>query len=199
MSEEFPIDERRVAAISAVDDMAVLLQRSDLPESRPSWWTTVISVCTSGMSGVDVGEEDAERWAELLVRALDKAECQGGLGVEDTLHRRMMACAVAIQNFGVQKGNEVRDPHLVASRFIEEFGRSPEIVVNRLREAISVPRGVQIDESYYVRIKWISTFRQTIEALARVAEFLEDETQRQIIDDWCNALDSIPDRRIYPD
>ncbi|MFF3662018.1 hypothetical protein [Streptomyces olivochromogenes] len=86
--------------------MAELLQRGDLPVRDPAWWNVIVSVCTSGLLRAEMGAVEAEQWAGLLVRALDEATRNGSLSREETLHRRMIACAAALQYFGVRKGDQ---------------------------------------------------------------------------------------------
>jgi hypothetical protein len=168
-------------------EMADLLLRGDLPSDRPTWWDVVISVCNSGLLSAEVGAVDAEQWAELLVRALDRARELGSLGKEEVLHRRMIACAAAVRYFGARAGDPARDPELIFAWLLGELGSSPEVLLRDYQRMAQPSKEVQADRDLYRDIRWLASIRMALESLCDVVVYMPDGPRRAEAVKWCEV------------
>lgn len=176
--------------------MAELLKRHDLPAGDAEWWMVVVSVCNSGLLSAEAGAADAEQWAGLLVQALDEAAKLGALTQEETLHRRMIACAAALQYFGIRRGDPVRDPEAGFVWLRDRLGGSSDEFVEELVGIQSAyARGTLTGPPLRRGMKRLSSVRMALEALARVLPYMADGPQKQDAEAWCALLDQIPGGR----
>ncbi|MFF0034742.1 hypothetical protein ACFYRG_00775 [Streptomyces mirabilis] len=185
-----------IGRLQSAVDMAELLRRDDLPEGDPGWWTLVVSVCNSGLMSAETGAVDAEQWAGLLVRALDEATRNGSLSREETLHRRMIACAAALQYFGVRKGDQVRDPEMVFTWLLGELGNSPDRLLAELRDVASTASwGSEGSGSLHRAIRRLASVRMALEALCDVRSHMAEGPKRSEAAEWCALVPLIPGGR----
>ncbi|SOE75024.1 hypothetical protein SAMN05446589_5585 [Streptomyces sp. OV198] len=185
-----------IGRIQSAVDMAELLRRDDLPEGDPGWWTLVVSVCNSGLMSAEMGAVDAEQWAGLLVCALDEATRNSSLSREETLHRRMIACAAALQYFGVRKGDQVQDPEMVFTWLLGELGNSPDRLLAELRDIASTSsRGSEGSGSLHRAIRRLASVRMALEALCDVRSHMADGPKRSEAAKWCALVPLIPGGR----
>ncbi|GAA4235735.1 hypothetical protein GCM10022254_43640 [Actinomadura meridiana] len=196
-SEKLP-REACVATIQEAHEMAALLGRSDLSTSSAAWWYVVISVCNTGLLGAELGAADADEWGKVLVCALDKARDLGVLGEEETVHRRMIACAASLRYFGVCEGEENRDPNLIVGHFLAtQQGDSPQDVLRKCVDILRVPREIRVDASFREGIKYVTSVRMALQALGDVVEYLHPGPLREAAVRWCDIAILIPRSRVY--
>jgi hypothetical protein len=151
------------------------------------------------MLGAGSGSDDAEEWADLLIRALDKARALGALGQEETIHRRIVASVAAMQYFGVKGGDGARDPELVFSWLTEELGGSREALLDKCRMIASPAPETIIGKEYYSKIKWLQSVRTALQSLCEMAEYMEDGPARNEAKLWCEITPLIPSARSQTD
>jgi len=176
-----------------------LIRRVDLPDDQ-QWWSAVISVGQSGLTGAESGRPDAEQWATVLVEALDAAAQRPAFGLVSTVHRRMMACTAAMQYFGERAGDPARDPELVLRHLTTSLGGTTEAYLDRYRETLTrtlaehdrVRAGDGDNRVVSSGRTWLDNTRT---ALVRMCEDLvprlPEGSAREEAATWCAALPGI--------
>jgi len=166
------------------DAMARLLASQDLRAASLSWWMVVVSTCNSGLLGAEAGLEDADRWAELLITALDLGEQLGMLPREETIQRRIICSAAALRYFGVQKGSLARDPELSFKRLVVAAGCSRDQVLVGLEAAMQELRYDPTDVGYYRKVKWFTGIKKALCAACEIIPFMDSVTAAEA-SEWC--------------
>ncbi|MFI9381440.1 hypothetical protein [Kutzneria sp. NPDC052558] len=172
--------------------MSSLLDRSDISDLPADGWMVMVATCNAGMIGAESGEFDADEWADLLVRVLDKAEAVCGLTQGDVLWRRMMACAAALNYFGVREGSPARDPEKAFLWLLSELEGSREGFMRKCEDLLLVRLDPSSVEEIYYAAKWRSSVVSALKSLCDIARYMGDSALKSDALEWCAMATKIP-------
>ncbi|MBC6459519.1 hypothetical protein [Actinomadura sp. HBU206391] len=181
-----------IPASPAPHDIAELLARETLPTGELNWWLAVFATCNGGLLAIEQGDESARDWAEVYLDALDKARQTGGIGLPETLWRKILVVQMMVHYDGASAGDRVRDPERVFAEFLEDVGVSRESVLAEYREVMATAKNgglakLRADPALLRRIEWLTGVRRAAGGLCGIAGHISDPDMREQARLWCAA------------
>jgi hypothetical protein len=178
-------DAKQVMSASHADEVAEFLRLADSSRPSSSWWTALISSCSSGFAAAGPGSPEMMKWGEVLLDALRAARIGGGLPWEETLHREVVAklamVSAGVANETIHAGLDGVWEDFV--RDVTEEGENPE----DLRSEISSIRAAGVRSVPPVRVHRIHRIRFTLREIARYREQLSDDAMESF-GSWEHSL-----------
>jgi hypothetical protein len=180
-----------LAAMESPAEVEAVLARPDLADAPVEWWTVLISVCNTGLVSTESGADNGKEWGAALVAALDKGRETGVLGLEQTLHRKLMAEAALLHYFGPSAGDPILDPERMFTGFLDDIGMSREELLGAHRELqreLTTRRG---DAALMPRLIWLSRIRDALGSLKTIAGHMTDPALRREAEEWAALADRL--------
>lgn len=173
----------------SVSDVALLLSRGDLPSGDVNWWLSVFAKCNAGLIDPSNDGHALRGWAEVYLTALDKASSVGGIGIDQTLHRKANIYSYLMHELGVSEGDHLLDPRLCLQRIVQDIGidiarlkDNYDRVIEKLRNMRA--GGRRPDSDTLREIQWISGVRLALDACAGIVKYLPEESEREQYEQW---------------
>jgi hypothetical protein len=173
-------------------EIADLLARDTLPAGETDWWLAVFADCNAGLMAIENGDETARSWAEVYLDALDKARQIGGIGLQETLWRKMLVVQTVIHYHGASAGDRVRDPERAFAEFQEDVGVSRESVLVEYRDVMAAAENggstdLRNSPELLRRIEWLTGVRRAASRLCGIVRYIPDTDMREQARLWCET------------
>jgi hypothetical protein len=178
-----------LAAMTSPEQVEAVLARPDLADASVQWWAVLISVCNTGLVSTESGADNGKDWGAALIGTLDKGRETGVLGLEQTLHRKLMAEAALLHYFGPSAGDPVLDPERMYTGFLDDIGMSREELLGahqELQRELTTRRG---DAALMPALIRLSRIKDALGSLKTIAGHLTNPALRHEAEEWAALAD----------